>query len=542
MFIAGLSLLAAHSSRSADWVVYEGNEGPGKGKHIVFVTGDEEYRSEEAMPMLAKILAVRHGFQCTVLFSINPATGMIDPNNQTNIVGLEHLQDADMMVLFTRFREPPDEQMKYVADVLNSGKPIFGIRTATHAFSFDRNKKSAYARYDWRSREWPGGFGQQVFGDTWISHHGDHGRESTRGIVHEQFKDHPILRGVEDIWGPTDVYGIKNLPRDAKVLVYGQVLEGMKPSDKPVSGRKNDPMMPLIWIREYNGESGRTSRIITSTIGAATDLESEGLRRLFVNACYWGLGLEEKIPARSDVAFVGEYNPTPFGFNKYQRGVKPADHELASASDPRARATEPFNGKNLEGWTTKEPKSRSHWAVGKAELNPANRKELTVSQPGNELVNPKAGGVDIYTLEKYGDSRIEAEVMVPEGSNSGIYVMGEYEIQVFDSYGKEKLGGGDMGAIYGAAPPAVNASKAPGEWQKYVIEFRAPKFDEQGKKTSNARFLSVRLNGQVLHRDVEMKGPTPSGITGKEAAKGPLMFQGDHGPVAYRNIRISPLE
>jgi type 1 glutamine amidotransferase len=313
---------------AADRVVYEGGKGPGKGKHIVFVTGDEEYRSEEGMPMLAKILAVRHGFKCTVLFAINPVDGTIDPNNQTNLVGLETLQSADMMVLFARFREPPDEQMKYIVDFVDSGKPILGLRTATHAFAFDRHKQSRFAKYDWRAHDWPGGFGQQVLGETWISHHGVHGKESTRGIINDKLKDDPILKGVEDIWGPTDVYSIVHLPQDAKVLVYGQVLQGMKPTDKPVSGPKNNPMMPLIWVRSYTGEVGKIARVICSTIGAAVDLESEGLRRLFVNACYWALGMEDQIPTRSNVDYVGNYKPSFFGFGKFKNGIKPSDLEL----------------------------------------------------------------------------------------------------------------------------------------------------------------------------------------------------------------------
>ena len=155
-----------------------------------------------------------------------------------------------------------------------------------------------------------------------------------------------------------------------------------------------------------------------------------------------------------------------------------------------------------------------------------------------ELINAQGGGVDIYTLEKYGDGTISLELMVPKGSNSGVYVMGEYEVQVLDSYGKEKIGPGDIGGLYGAAAPRVNAAKAPGEWQKLVIEFQAPKFDGD-KKVANAVFKKVILNGQVLHENVELKGPTPGGITGKEAPQGPLMFQGDHGPVAYRNIQIT---
>jgi hypothetical protein len=323
--LLGLNLIVNLSAAARDWVVYEGKNGPGAGKHIVLVSGDEEYRSEEALPMLGKILAVRHGFKCTVLFPINPADGTIDPNNQTNIVGLDQVATADLVVLFLRFREPPDDQLKYLVDHLNAGKPIIGIRTSTHAFEIKRNKQSAYAKWDWRSKDWPGGFGQQVLGDTWISHHGQHGKESARGLVNGLYENHPVLRGVKDIWGPSDVYGIKNLPADAKVLVYGQTLKGMKPDDPPNYAKS---VMPLIWTRDHRTDTGATARILGSTIGAAVDMESEDLRRLFVNFCYWSLGLGDKIPAKNNVEYVGEFKPTFFGFNSGKKGVKPSDHEL----------------------------------------------------------------------------------------------------------------------------------------------------------------------------------------------------------------------
>lgn len=308
-----------------DWVVYEGTSGPGVGKHIVFLSGDEEYRSEEGLPMLAKILATRHGFKCTVLFSINPADGTIDPTVQTNTPGLAALDSADLCVMGLRFREWPDAAMKHFVDYLHRGKPIIGLRTSTHAFAYSRNKQSPYARYDWQSKDWPGGFGRQVLGDTWINHHGDHGKQSTRGIINEPFKSHPILRGVTDIWGPSDVYGVTHLPTNATVLVWGQVLTGMKPSDPPLAGPKNNPMMPLVWVRDFTGENGQTSKIVTTTMGSADDLESAGLRRLLVNACYWTTGLAEKIPVSANVDYVGQFKATPFGFGKYQRGLKPAD-------------------------------------------------------------------------------------------------------------------------------------------------------------------------------------------------------------------------
>src|SRR6185503_2217321 len=134
-------------------VVYQPKE-PAQGKHIVFLSGDEEYRSEEGLPMLAKILSRRHGFKCTVLFSINSTDGAIDPITQTNTPGMEALDSADLCVMALRFRELPDSQMKHFVDYLNAGKPIVALRTSTHAFAYGRNKQSPYAQYDWQNKEW----------------------------------------------------------------------------------------------------------------------------------------------------------------------------------------------------------------------------------------------------------------------------------------------------------------------------------------------------------------------------------------------------
>jgi hypothetical protein len=334
-----LVVLAVLPARSLDvpgdpWVVYEGAAGPGKGKRadglrVVLVSGDEEYRSEEALPQLAKILAVRHGFKCTVLFAIDPKTGTINPNVRDNIPGLHALDKADLMIIFTRFRNLPDEQMKHIVNYVESGRPILGMRTATHAFAIPR--PCTYARYGVASPEWPGGFGRQVLGEKWIDHHGKHGSQSTRGILARGAKDHPILRGIKDgdIWGPTDVYAVRlPLPGDSKPLVLGQVLAGMKPTDEPVVGKKNDPMMPVAWTKTFSPAKGKKARVFTTTMGASQDLQSEGLRRLLVNACYWAVGLEERIGAKSNVDLVGTYTPLPFGFGKFKKGVRPEDLRL----------------------------------------------------------------------------------------------------------------------------------------------------------------------------------------------------------------------
>ena len=166
-----------------------------------------------------------------------------------------------------------------------------------------------------------------MLGETWINHHGSHGKESTRGIISDEFKSHPILRGVTDIWGPSDVYGVVHLTTNSQVLVSGQVVSGMKPTDPPLQGPKNNPMMPLVWLQNYSGSSGKTNQIVTTTMGAATDLENAGLRRLVVNACYWTLGLSDKISAAAKVETVGEFKPIAFGFGKFKRGIRPADLE-----------------------------------------------------------------------------------------------------------------------------------------------------------------------------------------------------------------------
>jgi hypothetical protein len=211
-----------------------------------------------------------------------------------------------------------------------------------------------------------------------------------------------------------------------------------------------------------------------------------------------------------------------------------------SEEKPDGKVIPPFNGRNLDGWTVQGEASANRWVVGHAKPGAKNPKELEVAPStgdSGELINPKWHGVDLYSVAKFGDCTIDMELMVPKGSNSGIYPMGEYEVQVLDSYGRTTLNQGDMGAIYSVAPPRVNASKKPGQWQHIVIEFRAPRFSD-GKKVANAKFVKVTLNGQVVQENAEVPGPTGGGITGQEAPTGPLKFQGNHGPVAFRNIKI----
>jgi len=350
LLLSGL-LVCTSVADEDPWVVYpgQGSESP----RVVLVSGDEEYRSEEALPQLGKILSERHGMHCTVLFAVDPETGRINPDHRKNIPGLEALGDADLMVIATRFRDLPDEQMAHIDAYVRAGKPVLGIRTATHAFQM--SGESAYRNYTWNygageggDSGWTQGFGRRVLGETWIAHHGAHGRESTRGVVASGAGAHPIVRGltsdapttanVEElgdghVWGPTDVYRVRlPLLEGAEAVVLGQVLDSMLPNGKPVDGEKNDLLIPIAWTHEYPAESG-TGRSFTMTIGAATDFEAGGTRRLFANAVYWLLGMD--VPdAGANVDLVGDYDPTDYGFGGYVRGVRPSDHAIGDESEP----------------------------------------------------------------------------------------------------------------------------------------------------------------------------------------------------------------
>jgi hypothetical protein len=324
--LASVMFLIAGPLRADDpWIVYKGGDGPGKGKHIVLVAADDEYRSEELIPQLAKILAKHHGFKCTVLFAVDKKDGTINPGQRDNIPGLEALKKADLFILFARFRQLPDEQMKYIVDYLDTGKPIIGLRTSTHAFNYDGKSESPYKKYTWTDAMFPGGFGRQVLGETWVSHFGHHNVESTRGLIAKGMEKHPIVRGVDDIWGPSDVYGINSLTGDSRPIIMGQVLKGMKPKDEP---NPNKALVPIAWIKSWTGPSGKKARIFTTTMGHGGDFKSEGVRRFLVNAAYWCLKMEGKIPERSNVEIVGTYDPPPIGVGGHRKGIKPADLKI----------------------------------------------------------------------------------------------------------------------------------------------------------------------------------------------------------------------
>jgi hypothetical protein len=312
-------------------VSYPAKPGPGEGRHVVLLAGDEEYRSEEALPMLGKILSQRHGFRSTVLFSIDP-DGTINPKNSRSISNSEAINSADLIVMSLRFRAWPEEDMGRFEQFLRAGKPIVALRTSTHAFN-GLPKGTVWETWNYNNQ---GGFGKRVLGETWLTHWGRHKVEATRGVIEPSERDNPLLRGVTDIYGDTDVYEAYP-PPDATILVRGLVLKTLAPDSEPADYRKtrvsdkqeqgvNDPPMPVVWTRMHKNDGGKTNRILTTTMGSATDLENEGLRRLIVNGVYWGLGMD--VPAKADVAYVDEYVPSFYGFDGFRKGLRPTDFEL----------------------------------------------------------------------------------------------------------------------------------------------------------------------------------------------------------------------
>ena len=290
-------------------------------KHIVFLSGDEEYRSEEALPLMAQIME-KHGFRCTVLFSVDK-DGFVDPRVQSSLTNPEAMDSADALVLFLRFRCWDDSTMRMFESAVHRGVPIIGIRTTTHPFRFSKN--SPWFKYSFNANlatGWAKGFGREVMGESWIAHHGKHKKEGTRTFIEESHRNHPIINGVGTMFSKTDVYRANPDPEKSTVLMRGGVTASLEPSSELVSA-KNAPMQPLSWIRSYKNNGGTTNRVFTTTMGSSVDFKQESFRRMIANAIFWGLEME--VPEELGVSYEGLYEPTDYGFNKFKKKKYPED-------------------------------------------------------------------------------------------------------------------------------------------------------------------------------------------------------------------------
>jgi type 1 glutamine amidotransferase len=331
--LACLSFQSAGLAQNPNLIVYQGDKGPGAGKHIVWLAGDHEYRGEESLPALARIMARHYGFKCSVFITTDPKTGFIEPGS-SNISGLEALDSADLLVVFLRFQDFPDAEMQHIVDYIDRGGPVVGYRTATHAFQIKR-PGATFFKYTWDnvSPEYRGGFGRQVLGETWVSHLGRNHAQSSRLLLQADEASHPILRGVRDVWVQSGGYTANPMP-DSHILAVGQILNGMTP-DSPKAEDKKD--MPVAWYRTHVGKSGKPGRVFTTTHGASEDLLNDGFRRMAVNATLWAAGLESSITADGNIAFVGPYKPSTFAFGGFVKGIKPSDMAGWDAPIPPAK-------------------------------------------------------------------------------------------------------------------------------------------------------------------------------------------------------------
>ena len=304
------------------WLTYSPSEPGEDAPHVVFVVGDQEYRSEESMPMLARLFAERHGMHCTVLFAQND-DGLVDPTAKIawqeedvehDIPGIEHLATADAAVFFTRLLSLPESQLESIYDYLDSGRPILAIRTGNHGF----------IAWDYEVGGRAVDFGDEVLGGAFRGHHGRWSQDSTRANPVPENAEHPILRGVDDVWGPTDVYRTYpeggSLPEGCVPLLMGQPLMSRAPDDPP---NPDLIALPVAWTKEWKGAGGKAARVFHTTMGSAHDFECADLRRLLLNATLWGLGREDRINGDLDVRIVGDYEPTESGFNYEKLGVTP---------------------------------------------------------------------------------------------------------------------------------------------------------------------------------------------------------------------------
>lgn len=322
LFLSAIACLALVHAASANPVKYEANPEIAKKKHLVFVASDHEYRGEETLPALARILAKHHGFDCTVLFGLDE-NGEVKAG-ESNIPGLESLESADGLVIFTRFQALPDEQMAHIDAYLNRAGPVMGLRTSTHAFRYG-DKPSPYAKYDFRSgvEGYENGFGHQVLGQTWVGHYGRNHKQSTRITIIPEKAGHPILKGVKDIHVQCGGYNAEPAD-DWDILTMAQPLMSMDFDGEPDASK---PPKASEWTREYRGKGGEKGRVFTSLYGASEDILNPGYRRMLINAAYWMVGLEDQIEAASPIDFVGKYQPNTFRGGGYAKGVKPAMYD-----------------------------------------------------------------------------------------------------------------------------------------------------------------------------------------------------------------------
>ncbi|MFO1002857.1 MAG: family 16 glycoside hydrolase [Planctomycetaceae bacterium] len=541
--------LSAPLVEAEEWLTYQGVEGPGKGKHIVFIAAEESYRSELSMPLMARILS-RHGFKCTVLFAIDPKTGTIDPRVNNNIPGLELLDSADLLVAFLRWRELPDDQMKHIVDYAESGRPIIGIRNATHPFRYATRPDSRYAKFDSASKEPIGGWGRLVLGETWVSHYGKNLIESTRCDVVNFACSHPIFRGVRrNFWVPDDVYGVsEKLEGDSEPVLLGQPLTGWSAEDEPVADKAP---VPIAWTKSYTGSAGKAARIFTTTIGHADAFRVYDFRRMLVNASYWCVGLEDKADAWSDVAMTGAYEPGPAGGAGLKTGIKPDDPSFLDMKTVADHAPKPVKIDDSQpGWRS----------LTEADFKKVNSADDTWSWKDGVLHCTGQPVSVLRTDKQFKNFEIVVEWMHEKsGGNSGVFIWGTpASIERLTAAGKPGLPSGiEVQVLDHGFTERMKANGAKTDWfgtngDVFPVGVKMtpfPPLSPDGSRSYPRRHLVnghghwnqyyIRaINGEVR---LWVNGEEVSGGTGCEPAEGYLCLESEGSPIQFRKIRIHEL-
>jgi HEAT repeat protein/type 1 glutamine amidotransferase len=436
-----------------------------------------------------------------------------DVSDDMGVFTAENLAKYDG-ILFnnTTMLEPNETQQKAILDFVKSGKGIIGVHAASDNF------------YKWKE-------GAEMMGATFDGHPWT--SEGTWPVKLDE-PDHALLKGFdrkgfllkEELYQPGGPYSRAKL----RILVSMDMdhPDALKPDPKSI--KRTDLDEGLVWIHKVD-----KGRVFYSGFGHNEDIFwNKAMLQQYLDGIQYALGDYEMDDRPSD-----EISPRP----------EPA---YADGSKGLMRRTVQLIGENgLSAW--RQP--TGDWQVfGDAVMDPQNEKALKGSEGKGVIVNgPKGNTNNILSALEHGDVVAHVEFKVPKGSNSGVYFMGRYEIQVFDSFGidKAEYPGAGCGGIYQrwvnekgfeGKDPIVNASKPAGEWQTYDVVFRAPRFDASGKKTENARFVRVVHNGKLVHENAEVTGPTRAATyENDEKPTGPLMLQGDHGPVAYRNVTLRVL-
>lgn len=486
--------------------------------HIVFIVGEGEYSANKTMPPVAKELEENYGFKVTYL----------EAPRQGDIPNLEIIKDADLLVLYIRFRQPSDEQLKLLQDYFDSGKPAVALRTTSHAFWGFETKKTLDDVDDFHELniidgdmipERLGWF-PPIFGGNYLTHP-DH-KDGMKTVIPAEASDHPILKGVPGFraWGFGGTYISEPLAETTEVLMLGKT--GDLQAD------------PVAWTNEYKPGS----RLFYTSLGTPAHFKDKEFLNLLYNSIFWAL--DKNIPEGG----VLKLNSS--------RGVldnKNENHPSPPKIDTPANAKILFDGKSVDMW--------KHYDRGMEPFS-IDIDDRAVSRVGSpKYLKPRwqidnsslvafPGQGDIVTKENYTNYKLHLNFLIPKEpdyyqngfrGSGGVYLSGRYEVQILDSFGEE-LNKTSMGAIYGVNAPDINAAKSAGEWQSLTIEYKHPK-DQSAE-------ISVWLNGQKIQQNVKVKEPTQNGFFGEPEIKGdshigPIRLQSDASRIRYANIWLESL-